>query len=389
MATGSVYRGPGTNLSYEKNYANSAGGRAEANQRAMVEAEARKQGLNPYPSYDPKQAVSPWNIPTTSRSTPVPDPRIINPTTLSAASGANVSAALQRMNQAPVAPPRQRLTGGGGGSGGGGGGGAAAAPMLSQEQLNWMAELLRSAAPGSIAAGTLDLPDPGAYTYAPFNGSVYDTLLNSFNQGVGMDQATATQAYQNLTNYLTQNQTNAFTNGNTTPTYSDPTQTSAMARLLQGQGVNAGANPGFNSAMQGQAAGDAAFNNLWRVLGANEDIANRNRLGNVQQQSLDTQNALNVAALSGRTGIGLQRAGAESAYAQQIQQMMREDWQAQQQAAQQEALANWQRANQVQDFNATNINSYRNNELQALLGLLPSLAGNPAGLPTMQALGLA
>jgi hypothetical protein len=261
--------------------------------------------------------------------------------------------------------------------------------MLSQEQLNWMAELLKSAGPQGIAANNLDLPDPGTYNYAPFNGSMYDTLLSQFNQGVGMDQATATQAYQNLTNYLTQNQTNAFTNGNTSPTYSDPSQMSSMARLLQSQGVNAGGNQGFNSAMQGQQAGDAAFNNLWRVLGANEDTANRNRLGNVQQAGLDTTNALNVAALSGRTGIGLQRAGAESTYASQIAAMQREDWQAQQQAAQQEALANWQRANTVQDFNATNTNSYRNNELQALLGLLPSLAGNPAGLPTMQALGLA
>jgi hypothetical protein len=385
MPTGSPY-------GYETNYPNTFAGRTEAQQRATIEYNARQRGEDPYLHYDPRLPVTSTNIPTTARSTPLGSPGYFNPAAHAAVGTDAINAALAAMNPR-VAPRRTPVsatsTSSRSGGGGGGGGGGAAAPMLSQEQLNWMAELLRSAGPQGITAGTLDLPDPGTYNYAPFDPSMYDQLLGQFNQAVGMDRATATGAYQNLANYLTQNQTNAFTNGNTAPAYSDPNTMSSMARLLQGQGVNAGTNPGYNSAMQGQAAGDAAFNNLWRVLGANEDIANRNRLGNVQQAGLDTQNALNVAALSGQTGIGLQRSQAQAAYQSQLQQMQREDWQAQQQAAQQEALANWQRANTVQDFNATNINSYRNNELQALLGLLPSLAGNPAGLPTMQALGLA
>lgn len=390
MATG--YFGPGVGGSaYEQNYAKSPAAAFEANVRAQTAQQVSNLGLNPTMTYDPRQPVGMRNIPTMPGSTPLADPAYINSATQNYVTSGKT---LALSNLSKGLPPRTVGTATSGGSSGGarrggGGGGAAAAPMLSQAQLDWMAQLLKAAQPGAEVANTLDLPDYKGYSYAPFDASMYDTLLNQFNSAVGMDRSTATQAYQNLTNWLNQNQTNAFTNGNTTYATADPTQQQAMARMLQAQGVNAGANPGYNAAVQGQAAGDAAFSNLWRVLAANEDTANRNRLGNVQQAGQDTQNALNVAALSGQTGIGLQRSQAQAAYNQAVQQMMREDWQQQQQVLQQEALANWQRANQVQDTNTTALNSYRNNELQSLLGLLPSLAGNPAGLPSMQDLGLA
>jgi len=372
------------------NVNNTWGDQADAAAARRVAADAQAKGINPYTSQYSRPGAPPiYNPNVVSNAVPgqgagtVGINRANNISNLaSSIAGRAPTVARPGISGTSTSTAVRR------GGGGGGGGGAVAAPKLSQAQLDWMASLLKSAGPQALTANTLDLPDYQAYAYAAFDPSMYNQLQGSFDQAVQMDRNTATQSYGDLTNWLNQNQTNAFNNGNNSYAQADPQQ-QAMARMLQDQGVNAASNPGFQSSVQGAAAGNAAFDNLWRVLGANEDTANRNRLGNVQQQAAQTQNGLNVAALQGTTGIGLQRSQAQAAYQTQLQQMQREDWQAQQQALQQEALANWQRANEVQDTNSTNINSYRNSELQSLLGLLPSLAGNPAALPSLQALGLA
>ena len=61
----------------------------------------------------------------------------------------------------------------------------------------------------------------------------------------------------------------------------------------------------------------------------------------------------------------------------------------QQQIAQQEAMQNWQRGNEVQDVNQAAANSYRNSQMQALLGLVPQLIQSPGlNLPSLAALGM-
>jgi hypothetical protein len=57
----------------------------------------------------------------------------------------------------------------------------------------------------------------------------------------------------------------------------------------------------------------------------------------------------------------------------------------QQQLAQQAALANWQRQNQVSDVNVGNTNDYNTALIQQLIGLIPNFQGN---MPQLSQLGL-
>jgi hypothetical protein len=147
--------------------------------------------------------------------------------------------------------------------------------------------------------------------------------------------------------------------------------------MLQSQGVNPSV---MGEEVQGRAAADQAFGNLWRSQAANEDLAQRNRLTNAQIGNQDVQNRINAFGLQGRTGIGLQESKARTAHEQMVADR---NWQIQQE----EAQANWQRANQVSDTNMQNTNAYRNSQLETMLGLLPQLG--TLTLPTLQAMGLA
>ena len=150
----------------------------------------------------------------------------------------------------------------------------------------------------------------------------------------------------------------------------------AMQRMLQSQGVGPEA---VAANQQGAAAGNAAFANLWSLLGANENTAQQNRLSRVQTDRGTTNRAIDAAMLQGRTGIGLQRGQAQTAFNERSEQMRN-------QIAQQEAMANWTRQNQVTDTNAQNQAAYRNQQIQTMLGLLPNLGR--LSLPDLQALGM-
>lgn len=243
--------------------------------------------------------------------------------------------------------------GGGGGRGGGGGGGPAG---MSQEQLDWITGLLGRGGPQ-----TLDLPDYDA----TFDPTVYNQLEASLGEAGGQSRAAASEAYNNLQNYLTTNNRNAFAQG--PPQAAAPgMDAGAMQRMLQSQGVGPEA---VAANQQGAAAGNAAFSNLWALLGANENTAQQNRLARVQTDRGTTNRAIDAAMLQGRTGIGLQRGQAQTAFNERAAQMRN-------QIAQQEAMANW-----------TSQNEYRNQQIQTLLGLLPGL-GQGVQLPDYAALGM-
>ena len=275
----------------------------------------------------------------------------------------------------PAAPALTSTTprSGGGGRGGGGGGGAAG---LTQAQLDWIAQMLGAGRPGAQAATNLDLPD----FQGQFDPSYFNTMRTGWNQALEQDRGTANQSTQNLINFLTTNYKNAFNNPNAT--YATAGQApgmdqQAMARMLQGQGVD----PSIMAAEAGARAGaDQAFGNQWRSMAANEDMAQGNRLNNAQIANQDVMNRINAIGLQGTTGLNLGEAQARSQYDQQMQER---NWQ----TAQQEAMENWQRQNQVSDLNSQNTNSYNNQLIQAMLGLIPQ-AGT-ATLPTLQSLGLA
>jgi len=297
--------------------------------------------------------------------------------------------------RAPTASVRVGSSGGSSGGssrrsgGGGGGGGAAALPTLNQSQLDWAASVLKGGAPTGATATTLDLPDYAGMPMRAFDPSMWQNALGQLNQGEQTDLGTAATATQNMLNFLNTNYTNAFNNPNlqyATAGNAPGTTQLGMQRMLQSQGVNPGVAAGtYNQAQNA----DQAFGSLWRTLAGNEDIAQRGRLANAQLYGNQAADAIRAAAQGGRLGLNIGQAQAQSAWQQAADQRAYEDYQMQQQIAQQEALQNWQRANQVTDTNQAATNSYRNAEMQALLGLLPELIKSP-GLtpPSLASLGL-
>lgn len=278
----------------------------------------------------------------------------------------------QTTQYAPTSvPPGLRGGSPGGGGRGGGGGGAAPAPQYSQEQLDWLTQLLARSKPGQVGTSTLDLPD----YQGSFDPTVWNELEGKLGQAVGQSRAGADTAYNNLSNFLTSNYRNAFAQG-APQTAAPGMDNQAMARFMQAQGMN----PNLaNQQTEGWAQGQGALSSLWGLLGANEDTAQRNRLNRVQTDRGTTNMALDAAQLGGMTGIGLQRGQAQSAWQERADQ-------ARQQIAQQEAMANWERQNQVSDLNASNQNSYINAQMQALLGLMPDLKGTNLTMPNLDAL---
>ena len=258
----------------------------------------------------------------------------------------------------------------GGSSGGGGGGGGVTSATV---DLGWLASLLGAGEPEDLSFTALDLPD---YT-GTFDPTVFNELEGKLGTAVDQSRTAANTAYGNLENYLNTNYRNAFAGG--VPAYQQlGTDQAAMQRMLQAQGVN----PNLATAnAQGQAAGNSAFANIWALLGANEDTAQRNRLNRVQTDRGTTEQALQAALLGGQTGIGLQRGQAQAAFNQQAEE-------ARAQIAQQEALANWTRQNEVNQLNLTNDQAYRNQQLEALLGLLPQFMAQGT-YPDLAAMGLA
>ena len=285
-------------------------------------------------------------------------------------------------------PPRQNLASGGssGGrrGGGGGGGGAAAAPQLSQDQLNWFASLLQNGRPQAEAAGpALAMPEYKAPELSPFDTSQYDMLRTNFNSALASDQAAATGAYGNLTNYLQSNYRNPYANATYATSQNVPGQSEqAMQRMLASQGMSSGlANDAYR---QGQSA-DQAFGNVLSLLGGNEDIAQRNRLGAVQMDANQTARALDMAGLQGRTGIDLQQSQAKNAWQQRADDRAYDAYNNSYNQQAQAALANWQRQNQLSDTNYQTNNAYTNSQMQAMLGLLPQLIGTNLSLPDVMA----
>jgi hypothetical protein len=338
------------------------------------------QGTPEYKAYT--TYASPANMGYTSPTISSADWGSVFKSTLAAA-----SAPKKTSLPAPKPVSTAKRSSGGYGGGGGGGGGAAAPPQLSQDQLNWYASLLKGAAPGQLTANTLDLPDWQDVNITPFDNQMYEGLRNSLGQAYASDSAAATGAYDQLANYLQSNYSNPYDKATYATSQNVPGQTQlAMQRMLASQGQNQ--NMANDTYRQGQSA-DQGFGNLLAILGSNENIAQRNRLSAVQADRGTTQRALDMARLQGNTGIGMQEGAAKQQWQQRADD--RGLLNAQQRAAinQQEALANWQRQNEVGDTNVSNRAGYSQATLNALSQLLPQLIGTSLTLPDLAALGLA
>lgn len=271
---------------------------------------------------------------------------------------------------------------GGGRRGGGSGGGS---PGITQAQMDWLAGLLKAGKPQAESVNPFVAPEYTGMAMRAFDPSQYDQLSTNFGNAVNQDRASIDMAYNNADQYLQNNYRNAFAAGPPAAPQQGMNQ-DAMARLMQSQGINPNNNQQLNNLQQGTAAGNAAFGNLWGILGANEDTNQANRLIRSQQDRATSNQALNAAALQGTTGIGLQRAKAQGDWQKEADARAYADYQTQQQLAQQAAMQNWQRANQVQDTNATNAQGWNSSTIQALMGLLGKFQGN---FPDLASLGLA
>ena len=253
--------------------------------------------------------------------------------------------------------------------------------------MDQLAALLRNARPGQSAASTIDLPDYQAPQRAAFNGQMYDQLGGQWESAYQQDAATQAKAGQDLINFLNATQTNPYTNGNNT--YAQAGQAPGQSigqlqQLLQSQGVD----PSILAQAYGERVGaDQAFGNMWRSNAAATDTRNQGNLARANTDIANWAQGLNADRRAGTAQIGLARGQAQNRYDEQSYDYARQDAQLQQQIAMQEALANWERANQVSDTNSVNSNSYRNSVLEALLGLVPSLAPG-AALPDISQWGL-
>jgi len=286
------------------------------------------------------------------------DPYVRSTSAVNAADKAYLAGSSPYRNPSPL-PTVRRPTATSSSRGGGGGGGGGAAPGLSQEMLDWIMGAMGRGAPQ--ASAPLDLPDGGA-----FDPSIYTNLLASLDQGLAQDTSTANTAMNNASQYLTANYRNPYQDYQ--QAQAPGMQQDAMARMLQGQGVD----PSIMAAEAGAMAGaNQAFRNVFDAGRLNEDSAQANRLRNVEIGRADALNNLTATAGAGRAGIGVQRGRAEQEHRLR-----------QEEIARQEAMANWEQQNQLGQQQA----QYRNQVLQTLLQLMPELRG--LALPDLAALGL-
>ena len=296
----------------------------------------------------------------------------------------------QPQQQQQITPRGPGGLSGGGGGGGRGGGGGGGAPQFSQEMLDWATSLLAQGKPGQVAANTLDLPDYKGMAMRAFDPSMWNNARGRLGEAYGQDTATAQRSTADMANFLNSNYRNAFAGGPQTTMANAPGMNAqAMGRMLQGQGVNAYENAGYQQTLNEGRQSDAGLSSLFAALAGNEDIMQRNRLAGAQQYGLQATDALTAAKRAGELGLDLGQGQAQSAWQTAADERAYQDYQQQQQVLQQEAMQNWQRQNQVQDVNAQNTNSYMNSTMQALLGLLPQIQGSPGlSLPSLASLGL-
>jgi hypothetical protein len=365
---------------------------------AAQRARDRLQALNNTPTDQAEAAArARLNTMNTQRVTAGQAPVPVNSAAINQSRVANINNIASTMGyKAPTqpAPVRKVSTVSSGGSSGArrsSGGGGSAAPKFSQAQLDWAASLLQGGRPQAETANTLDLPDYQGMAVRAFDPTMFNQARTAFGEGLAQDTATAQTSQQNMLNFLNSNYKNAFAGGPQTTMANAPgMDQQAMGRMLQGQGVNAYENPQYQQTLNEGRQSDAGLSSLFAALGAGEDTMQRNRQANAMQYGQQAQDSIRAAGRAGNLGLDLGQGQAQAQWQQSADERAYQDYQAQQQVLQQEAMQNWQRQNQVQDVNTQNTNSYNNSSIQALLGLLPQIQGNPSlHLPTLQALGLA
>lgn len=267
--------------------------------------------------------------------------------------------------------------GGGGGRGGGGGGGGGAAG-LDQATLDWLMGAVGRGAPTDVAFRPIDLADPSQY-YQPFDTSAYDTARAGVAQGIADMRTRAGTAYDAAGAELAQFK-NPYAQGAWAQNPDIASRFNAMfaANNAPTSLMDETRNEGIQA--------DSAFGNVQALMAGNEQARQAANLRALAGDRRMTDLNLGLEGNTLNLGVNTAQGKAKSAYDQMLAD-------ARYQADQQERLANWQRENQVSDTNAGARNTWNQDMLSTLLGIvgqrapgttLPDLAtlfGQPAVAP--------
>jgi hypothetical protein len=266
--------------------------------------------------------------------------------------------AYQASNQ-PAFPGSMPGGPGGGGRGGGGGGGGGGGPAgLDQGTIDWLMSQFGQGRPDQLAYTPLDLADPSQYMkWDPAQYGVARQGVATGIEGIrGRGMTAFDQARGELGRY-----TNPYETGLQTK---NPDLQAAMQRMMAANNVNPG-QVGATNAEGVQA--DQAMGNTLAMLAATDQAR---QAGNLRALGGDVRTFDQNLGLEGNMlnlGVNMAEAKGKTAFDQALQQAMME-------AANQEAMQNWQRQNAVGDTNVANRNEWNQGLINMLLQLIPSAA---------------
>ncbi len=261
-----------------------------------------------------------------------------------------VSNAFNFMGDTPPGqqPQSPGYPGYGGGGGGGGGGGPAG---MTQEMFDYLASILGKGKPQDLAYNPLDLPDPSqTMKWDPTQYGVARQGVASGIEGIRNRGNTAfDQAQGELARYQ-----NPFESGLRT---NNPDLQNAMARMMAANGVNP-SQVGATSEEGVQA--DRAMQNALAMLAGVDQARAAGNLRALQGDRTTFDQNLGLEANNLNLGVNMAEARGKTAFDQRLQDAMME-------AANQEAMQNWQRQNAVGDTNVNQQNQWNADILKTYL----------------------
>jgi len=294
-----------------------------------------------------------------------PDPRTYKPNAVDLALmrvGGNAVTNAFNNQPAPAAPGSP---GGGGRGGYGGGGGGGGGPAVTQAMIDALAQAL-GVHPGQL--GYTPLPAFQGQALPAFNTAPYDTQRAQLDQAAARDQANFNTNQQATTQAVQGAYSNPYANAQVQAGAATPQMGAGL--MATAGGVT---DPALAQQMNAQnAQNQGSFQDLYRVLGANQQASQNSRM---QQVAMDAnygrQTAgAQVAGLQG--GIATNQANAQQAYAQQ---QAERDYQNQLMAYQTQ-MQNAQGQQATNQANWTQQNATLQARLQPVLDLISQIGGS-------------
>ena len=250
------------------------------------------------------------------------------------------------------------------GLGGSGGGGSAG---MTQEMFDYLSSIIGKGKPQALTAENLDLADPSQYMkWDPSQYNVARQGVTSGIEGIRTRGNTAfDQAQGELSRYA-----NPFEGGLQTR---NPDLQAAMQRMMQANNVAPGQVGATNE--EGVQADRAMANTLALLAGTDQARSASNLRALAGDRTTFDQN-LGLEGNMLNLGVNMSEARGKTAFDQALQQAMME-------AANQEAMQNWTRRNQVADTNVGAQNQWN----QDILNTYLQLVGGTAPGTTLPAAG--